>query len=60
MTWETPSIQEIACGLEVTAYAPAETRKTAKFSEFSMKAPFSGRQPAAAFRSGTAAVLCVL
>jgi coenzyme PQQ precursor peptide PqqA len=24
MTWETPSIQEIACGLEVTAYTPAE------------------------------------
>jgi coenzyme PQQ precursor peptide PqqA len=24
MTWETPKIQEIACGLEVTAYTPAE------------------------------------
>jgi coenzyme PQQ precursor peptide PqqA len=24
MTWETPIIQEIACGLEVTAYAPCE------------------------------------
>lgn len=24
MTWETPKIEEIACGLEVTAYTPAE------------------------------------
>ena len=24
MAWETPIVQEIACGLEVTAYAPAE------------------------------------
>lgn len=24
MTWETPLVEEIACGLEVTAYAPAD------------------------------------
>lgn len=24
MAWETPTIEEVACGLEVTAYAPAE------------------------------------
>ncbi|MFC5069053.1 pyrroloquinoline quinone precursor peptide PqqA [Flaviflagellibacter deserti] len=24
MTWETPKIVETACGLEVTAYTPAE------------------------------------
>lgn len=24
MTWETPILEEIACGLEVTAYTPAE------------------------------------
>lgn len=24
MTWETPKVEEIACGLEVTAYTPAE------------------------------------
>ncbi len=24
MAWETPVVLEIACGLEVTAYAPAE------------------------------------
>lgn len=23
MTWETPTIEDIACGMEVTAYAPA-------------------------------------
>lgn len=23
MTWETPIIEDIACGMEVTAYAPA-------------------------------------
>jgi coenzyme PQQ precursor peptide PqqA len=23
MAWETPSIEGIACGMEVTAYAPA-------------------------------------
>jgi coenzyme PQQ precursor peptide PqqA len=23
MTWETPTIEAIACGMEVTAYAPA-------------------------------------
>jgi coenzyme PQQ precursor peptide PqqA len=23
MTWETPVIEDIACGMEVTAYAPA-------------------------------------
>lgn len=23
MTWETPMIEDISCGMEVTAYAPA-------------------------------------
>ncbi|MDP3406700.1 pyrroloquinoline quinone precursor peptide PqqA [Bosea sp. (in: a-proteobacteria)] len=23
MAWETPFVEEIACGMEVTAYAPA-------------------------------------
>jgi coenzyme PQQ precursor peptide PqqA len=23
MNWETPTIEDIACGMEVTAYAPA-------------------------------------
>lgn len=23
MTWETPTTEDIACGMEVTAYAPA-------------------------------------
>jgi coenzyme PQQ precursor peptide PqqA len=23
MTWETPTIEDIACGMEVTAYAPS-------------------------------------
>ncbi|PZO00580.1 MAG: pyrroloquinoline quinone precursor peptide PqqA [Hyphomicrobiales bacterium] len=23
MTWESPTIQDIACGMEVTAYAPS-------------------------------------
>lgn len=23
MTWETPTVEDIACGMEVTAYAPA-------------------------------------
>lgn len=26
MTWETPTIEAIACGMEVTAYAPATER----------------------------------
>lgn len=24
LTWETPTIEEISCGMEVTAYAPAD------------------------------------
>ncbi len=23
MTWETPIVEDVACGMEVTAYAPA-------------------------------------
>jgi coenzyme PQQ precursor peptide PqqA len=23
MTWETPTVEDIACGMEVTSYAPA-------------------------------------
>lgn len=29
MTWETPMIEDIACGMEVTAYAPATEAITA-------------------------------
>lgn len=31
MTWETPTIVEIACGLEVTAYTPAEDLEDGDF-----------------------------
>jgi coenzyme PQQ precursor peptide PqqA len=31
MTWETPRIVEIACGLEVTAYTPADDSDDGEF-----------------------------
>jgi coenzyme PQQ precursor peptide PqqA len=29
MAWETPIVEEIACGMEVTAYAPADDGREA-------------------------------
>ena len=31
MTWETPTIVEIACGLEISAYTPAEDSDDGEF-----------------------------